>query len=259
MEYNKFEIIEEEFPEKKKREKKPKKEKKEKPAVGEESLEEERRVGLSKSTKILIFSISAVVLITVGILLWYFFLSPPKLEDVYDRVVDLVEESQEINTVFYGPGLPVHPTNGEYADFTHMYFNFPYKGSYEIVTDQSKFISVMAIQVKAEQVYSKSYLESVLYPFAFTGYAVDNVGGNISVARYLEDEEWIYQATSGENYLEGTRVYDYSTMKVSAFGNSKAFYVTMDSWLEGSPDKIEKVRLRIVQQDGQWYLDSFTG
>jgi hypothetical protein len=251
---NEFEFIEE-FPEE---EKKPKVKKEPKPKK-EKAPKEAKQTGLSKSTKILLASISAVVLISVVVLLWYLFFSPPKLEDVYDRVVELVEESQEVNTVFYGAGLPVHDSNGDYADFTHMYFDFKYKGSYEIVTDQAKFISVMAIQNKAEQVYSKSYLENVLYPFAFTGYAVDNVGGNIAVARYLEDEEWIYRATSGKNYLEGTRIYDYSTMKIAYPGNSKAFYVTMDSWLEENPDEIETVRLRIVQQDGQWYLDSFTG
>ena len=25
------------------------------------------------------------------------------------------------------------------------------------------------------------------------------------------------------------------------------------------PEKIEKIRLRLVMQDGQWYLDSFSG
>lgn len=252
---NEFEFIEEEeFSDKKKNkaEKAPK-------AKKEKAPKGEKKSGLSKSTKILIFSISAVVLVAVIILLWYFFFSPPKLEDVYDRVVELVEESQEVNTVFYGPGLPVHETNGDYADFTHMYHDFRYKGSYEIVTDQSKFISTMAIKEKAEKIYSRDYLENVLYPFAFTGYAVDNVGGNVSMARFYEDDAWIYQAVSGENYLTGTRVYDYSTMKIAYPGNSKAFYVTMDSWMENSPDKIEKVRLRIVLQDGQWYLDSFTG
>lgn len=251
---NEFELIEEDFSdrEKKKKEKKPKQKK-------EKASGDKKKSGLPKSTKILLILITAAILITVGILLWYFFFNPPKLEDVYDRVVYLVEESKEINTVFYGPGLPVHDTEGDYANFTHLYFGFEYKGSYEIVTDQSKFISVMAIQNKAEQIYSRDYLNNVLYPFAFTGYAVDNVGGNIAVARYLEDQDWIYRSMSDDNYLTGTRVYDYSTMKIAYPGNSKSFYVTMDSWMEGSPDKVEKVRLRFVLQDGEWYLDSFTG
>lgn len=254
----KIEFIEEiEVEEKEKKVKKPKKEKKPKEPKEPKDI---KNSGFHKTTKILVLSVSAVVLITVGILVWYFFFSPPKLETVYDRVVELVEDSQEVNTVFYGAGLPVHDTNGDYAEFTHMYFGFMYKNQYEIVTDQSKFISTIAIKEKAEQVYSKDYLEKVLYPFAFTGHAVDNAGGNVSVARYLEDEEWIYQSVSEEsNYIKGTRIYDYSTMKIAYPGNSKAFYVTMDSWLEESPDQIEKVRLRIVLQDGQWYLDSFTG
>ncbi len=215
---------------------------------------------MKKGTKILILSISLLVVISLGILVWRLFFSAPKLETVYDRIVELVEESQEVNTVFYGAGLPVHDIEGDYAEFTHLYFNFPYNGSHEIVTNQSKFISTMAIQEKAEQVYSKDFLENVLYPFAFTGYAVDNAGGNVSVSRYFEDEDWIYQSTDeGKNLLSGTRIYDYSTMKISYPGNSKAFYVTMDSWLESDPDNVETVRLRIVLQDGEWYLDSFSG
>ena len=254
----KIEFIEEiEVEEKEKKVKKPKKEKKPKEPKDPKNF---KNSGFQKTTKILIICISAVVLITIGILVWFFFFNPPKIETVYDRVVELVEESQEVNTVFYGAGLPVHKTNGDYAEFTHLYFGFKYKNQYEIVTNQSKFISTIAIREKAEQIYSKDFLEKVLYPFAFTGHAVDNVGGNVSVARYLDDEEWIYQSISeDDNYLKGTRIYDYSTMKVSINGNSKAFYVTMDSWLEESPEKVEKIRLRIVLQDGEWYLDSFTG
>lgn len=216
---------------------------------------------MSKKKKLLIAAIALVLVLAIGFgAVWFLFLRAPRLESIYDRVVELVEVSYKVNTVFYGAGLPVYRTDSPYADFTHLYFGFDYAGNYEIVREHSQFISSLDIQNAAEQVYSKAYLEEVLYPLAFDGYAIEGGGkADYAFARYLEDEEWIYQAVSSENYLRGMRIYDYSTMKIVYPSNSKSCYVTMDSWLENEPDKIISVRLRLVLQDGQWFLDSFTG
>ena len=185
----------------------------------------------------------------------------PKVEEIYDRVVELVEASHEVNTVFYGAGLPVYAEDSLYAEFSHMYYNFKYKGSYEMVTDYSKFLTVGDIKHAAEQVYSTEYLKDVLYPAAFEGYAVQGINGmQVSKARYLEDDSWIYQAISEESRYSGMIVYDYSTMKIVAPSNDKACFVTMDAHGENTPDKITNIKLRLVKQsDGLWYLDSFTG
>ncbi len=216
---------------------------------------------MNKKTKwILILSVSALLVAATVFTLWFVFLRAPRVEDVYDRVVELVENSHEVNTLFYGAGLPVHRTDSTYAEITNMYYDFSYPDTYEIVTMQSKYISTLEIKLAAEEVYSKAYLEEVLYPSAFDGHVIGTQGGSaISRAKYLEDEAWIYQLIGDKNYLRGKRIYDYSTMKIAYPSGSKAFYVTMDTWLENSPEKIEQVRLRIVLQDGQWYLDSFTG
>ena len=186
----------------------------------------------------------------------------PALEDVYDRVVELVEASYDLNTVFYGAGLPVYKTDSEYADFTHMYYDFSHKGTYEYVTPRAKFLSEDQIRQAAEKVYSKDYLENVIYPATFVGYAIDDGMGDaaFAYARYMEEYGSFYQSTRSESYISGRRVYDFSTMQVVKPSKADACYVTMLSWLEDSPEAVTSVRLRLIlQDDGLWYLDSFTG
>ena len=188
---------------------------------------------------------------------------PPKVEDIYDRVVSLIEASYELNTVFYGAGLPVHEADSVYAEYTHMYYGFSLADNYEIVTDQSKFLSIDEIKIAAEKVYSKAYLEEVLYPTAFDGYAVEDGSGSATVAysRYQEDAAGLYHSIKGEDYLKGdVRVYDYSTMKVISPSNGDACTLKIDSFLLSNPDLIFSDTIRLVcQEDGLWYLDSFTG
>ncbi len=185
----------------------------------------------------------------------------PKVEEIYDRVVELVEASHEINAVFYGVGLPVYAADSLYADFTHLYYDFKYKNSYEMVTDYAKFLTLFDLQTAAERVYSKEYLEEAIYPMAFEGHAIAGIGGAaVSSARFLEDEDWLYQSIDASKLYTGMIVYDYSTMKIVRPSNAKACYVTMDAWNEGEPQSVQSIRLRLtLGEDGQWYLDSFTG
>ena len=53
------------------------------------------------------------------------------------------------------------------------------------------------------------------------------------------------------------RIYDFSTMKVESLGKKDRCVVTVDSWLEDTPENIENVEILIALQDGQWYLDNF--
>ena len=101
----------------------------------------------------------------------------PKVDDIYDRVVELIEGANELNTVFYGAGLPVYETNSTYAQLSHMYHGFDYTGEYEMVTPYAKFASVSQIEQAAEKIYSEDYLKNIVYPAMFTGYAVQGVDG----------------------------------------------------------------------------------
>ncbi|MBQ9784391.1 MAG: hypothetical protein IJW29_10070 [Clostridia bacterium] len=184
----------------------------------------------------------------------------PKVEEIYDRVVYLIEGSYEVNTMLYGDGLPVYRADSEYAAIKHIYFDFANTGTYEYVTEQAKCFTFDMIKAKARKVYSEACLEA-LFEYCFTGYATNDGSGNMVIdrARYLEDNSWIYQSTAENNFACEMRFYDYSTMKVHSLGRRDACSVTMDSWLVSNPDKIENVEIYLVLQDGEWFLDSVTG
>ncbi len=206
--------------------------------------------------------LSVAVCMLVGALTLTACSRAPKVEDIYDRVVELIEASNELNVVFYGAGLPVYESDSLYADFTHLYYGFSQAGNYEFVTEQAKFASEDAIKAAAEQVYSTEYLENVIYPAAFVGYAIDDGMGSAAFAysRYLNDGEHFCRSTHDQNYLTGgIRIYDYSTMHVTKPSDAEACYVTMDSWIESDPNTVTSVRLRLVYQNDNWYLDSFSG
>ncbi len=191
----------------------------------------------------------------------------PALEDIYDRVVELVESSHEINTVFYGVGLPVYAVDSEYVMRTlpHLYYGFSQKDSYEFVSEHAKFADEASIREAAAEVYGTAQL-SIFADSAFTGHAIeDSIGGSvISRARYLEQvvgtSRRFCQSTEKPNIdRTAMRIYDYSTMQVHSLGRSDACTVSMNTYLENSPDVVTVIELHLILENGVWYLDSFTG
>lgn len=187
--------------------------------------------------------------------------TPPAVEEIYDRVVELIEASYEINTVFYGPGLPVYDTNSDYAEINHLYYGFVNKGKYEYVTEYAKFQNEQQIMELAQKVYARGFLNDVLSVAAFTGYANSDGAGNAQFfrARYLEEKGVFYQSTGKHALYTGMRIYDYTSMQVLSLGRSDACKVVMDSWLEDTPENVERVEISLLLQDGKWFLDSFVG
>ena len=189
---------------------------------------------------------------------------PPELEQVYDRMVELIEASKEVNTYLYGVGLPVYEQGGVYAEYNHLYDDNE-ESSYEMVTEYAKFFSEGQMKEAAEAVYSKECLEP-FYKAAFEGLGFSS-GGTAAVteARYYEDTTtgWLYaskDAFNTENQLTGMRIYDYSTIEIIKPSNAKRVRITIDSWMEDTPEKVEKTTLMFVPgEDGKWYLDTFTG
>ena len=188
--------------------------------------------------------------------------------DVYDRVVYLIEKSYEINTVIYGPGLPSYVRGSDFSELNHIYFGLLENGSYEYVTERSKFQSVDEIKARAEKVYSKGFLEDVIYKTLFDGYAVEDGAGGavVGLARYgVVGDKFTVNVERDEDGIDknilftSMRIYDYSTMQVRSLGREDACVVSMDSILPETPDKVENVELKLALQDGEWYLDSFSG
>ena len=208
--------------------------------------------------KMIAGALAVVILVVSGVLLFQHN-SAPRVEDIYDRMVYLIESSQEVNALIYGCGLSVWEDDSEYVEFMHVYYGLEPAQHYEIVTPNAKYFSVNQMKEAIEKIYSKEYLDEVIYRSIFDGYAIeDGVGGSvIGVARYYEEGNYLWQSKDFKTFYTGMRVYDYSSMQVRSLGKTDRCVVTINSWLEDSPDQIETVEILIALQDGEWYLDNF--
>lgn len=208
--------------------------------------------------KMIAGALAVVILVVSGVLLFQHN-SAPRVEDIYDRMVYLIESSQEVNALIYGCGLPVWEDDSEYVEFMHVYYGLEPAQHYEIVTPNAKYFSVNQMKEEIEKIYSKEYLDEVIYRSIFDGYAIeDGVGGSVvGVARYYEEGNYLWQSKEFKTFYTGMRVYDYSSMQVRSLGKTDRCVVTLNSWLEDSPDQVETVEILIALQDGEWYLDNF--
>ena len=214
---------------------------------------------LKKHYKKIVAGALVVIVLTVTCLLLFQCNSAPKIENIYDRMVYLLESSQEVNSLIYGCGLPVWEDDSEYVEFMHVYYGLDTARNYEIVMPNAKYLSVDEMKEEIEKIYSKAYLDDVIYRSIFDGYAIeDGIGGSvIGVARYYEEGAYLWQSKDFKTFYTGMRVYDYSTMQVRSLGKTDRCVVTIDSWLEDEPDNVENIEILITLQDGQWYLDNF--
>ncbi len=178
---------------------------------------------------------------------------PPELEDVYDRLVYLLENAHEVNVVMFGAGLPVYPRDTDEEALLHRYYGF-YQDGREFVTGYSKFGNIEAIKAAISEIYSESYRESV-FESLFTGYASDVIAGSILPARYSEDEVRMYQNSNVTPLVTGIRVYDYATMRIVSPSRGDYLIVEIDSYAENKPDEWVTIDLSFVFENGNWYLD----
>ena len=215
---------------------------------------------LKKQYKKLIAGLLAVIIIAVSCLLLFQHSAAPRIDDIYDRMVFLLESSQDVNALIFGYGLPVWEDDSEYVEFEHIYHNLSSARNYEIVMPNAKYHSIDQIKEAIQSIYSQQYIDAVLNGSIFDGFAVsDSIGGSvIGVARYYEEGMYLWQSKEFRvKPYEGMRIYDYSTMKVQSLGKKDRCIVTVDSWLEDTPDQVETIEILIARQDGQWYLDNF--
>ena len=177
---------------------------------------------------------------------------PPALEDIYDTVICLIEQSYAVNDVVFGHGLPVWAIGSEYAELQHMYSENDY-ADYQYVTEYAPFRSTEEIKTAMEAVYSSDYLES-LYETMFDGMAY---GDRVSRAQLYENDTWLYQSVDYRPLVTWQRIYDYASMRIVS--PSSATYVTieMDSYLEDGSGA-QAVRLGFSLENSVWRLDTPT-
>ncbi|MBR5124797.1 MAG: hypothetical protein IKU90_06665 [Clostridia bacterium] len=179
--------------------------------------------------------------------------NPPELDEVYDRLVQVIEASHEVNVLLFGAGVPVYPYGDAEDELVHRYYGVADNGL-EFVTPYAKYVSIMDMKSAISAVYSEEYRQS-LYESLFTGYA----DGELSVimpARFSEDDRYLYQNKHVDPLVEGVRVYDYATMEIMKGSNASRIRVSVSSYSESYPDLWKTVYLSFVFENGDWYLDS---
>lgn len=176
----------------------------------------------------------------------------PKIDDVYDRFVELIEESKELNVLFFGAGVPVYEKDSLISDRREVYFAYT-KSNFDIVMENSKYDSIEMIKKKAESVYSTNYLNAI-YETAFDGVLYD--GG--SFLRFYSEGDKFYQNSGINIYELEDRIYDYSTMKIVRPSNSERVNVEIESYVASNPDARRIITIAFQNENGVWYLDGPT-
>ena len=104
----------------------------------------------------------------------------PGIDEIRGELIDLIEASYEINTVFFGAGLPVYDREDViYADLYNTYASTQYVNSYDVVSLHAKYSSINEIKAAASLVYSPELLEKNLFVNAFVGYAFTDATGDL--------------------------------------------------------------------------------
>ena len=211
-----------------------------------------------------LYSIFVAVLILCGVLLGTTGCAnrAPKLEEIYDRVVELIEDSYELNEIFFGEGLPYYDRElpvyeSLYSDFTTI----GYTKDYNIVSAKAKYHSVDEIKRAAEEVYSSALLEETVYPSIFDGLMQQNAGSGSTYlqARYIEDNNDLYILRESDDAHHPTPlIFDYATMKIIRPSNASRVILTLNAWEHDSPDNVFEMRLTLANEDGVWLLDKLT-
>ena len=176
----------------------------------------------------------------------------PKLEDVKERFIYLIENSKEINSIFFGSGLPVYERESFLSDKKGVYYDDKYT-TYERVMENSRYLTVNEIKEKAEKIYSTEYLKA-MYETAFQGVMT---GSSSAYMRFYESEDWLYQNLYATDFDLSERIYDYSSMQIVKPSNSEYVNITIDTYtLEDKT--VKNISLTFVYENGDWYLDSPT-
>ncbi len=177
----------------------------------------------------------------------------PDIDEVYDRLVQVIEASHEVNVLLFGAGLPVYPRGDAEDELIHRYYGVADNGQ-QFVTPYAKYTSISEMQTAIAAVYSTEYRES-LYESLFTGYAADEMSV-IMPARFSEDERFLYMSKYVSPLVEGVRVYDYASMNIVEYSHGSRLRVAIRSYTEDRPDEWKTVYLSFVYENNDWYLDS---
>lgn len=186
---------------------------------------------------------------------------PPDLESVREELIERIENSKEINEIFWGEGLPVIPIGSELAEELGLYSEYNITttddlGLWEYVdTQKTKHFTFGKIKELAESAYSLSFLKSV-YVSQLEG-IYDSVSGSMLLPHYYEDDFGLWRnVNSAKEFgsIENMRVFDYSTIKMDVEKSSgERIYIILDAHYEND-DSVFSSTLAFDKQGDGWYL-----
>ncbi|NLK39419.1 MAG: hypothetical protein GX303_04115 [Clostridiales bacterium] len=163
----------------------------------------------------------------------------PTDEEIAVLVEERVKASQELNEIYFGDGLPVDILRASV-------------GHYQYVSKKSPYQSIDQIKKATQEVFSSEY-SNLLFSNAFSGTNEQGVG--IVYARYTEKDNELMMYSQFEAILTGTRTYHFDTIKVLK-KNGKRIIVEVDTEDDSGTELV--VRLKLVNENGKWLLDTPT-
>ena len=144
-----------------------------------------------------------------------------------------------------------------------FYYSQKDPANYDYVMPDSPYQTTDQIKEAAEKVYSKDYLENSVYLALFSGAALSDDLSGLS-ARYIEYSDTdmatisFMQSNTYEPLVTETRIFDFSTAAMVKPSSKKLVNIEVETYLESKPEQRVTVRVTMVLQDGQWFLDSGT-
>jgi len=197
--------------------------------------------------------IIAVLLIGMSLSLISCSAKLPEIDEHKERFVYLIEESKELNVVFFGLGLPVYRRDGVLSERKMVYSSSESQKNYNRIMENSEFKSIDMIKARAEEIFSEDYINE-LYESAFDGIMT---GSTTAYVRFYDDGKWLHQNVNATVFSLNERIYDYSTMQVEDFSLEDYINVSVETYtLEDSKKKT--VYLSFIFENGNWYLDTPT-
>jgi hypothetical protein len=174
----------------------------------------------------------------------------PDISEVKERFVYLIEESKELNVVFFGTGLPVYRRGDAISDRKMVYFDDELTG-YDRVMENTDYLTIDEIKASAELVFSEDYL-SDFYESAFDGIMT---GSSSAYVRFYDDTDWLYQNVNATVFALSERIYDYSTMTIIDPSSDTYVNISVESYSLADPTR-RTVYLSFVFENGNWFLDT---
>ena len=97
----------------------------------------------------------------------------------------------------------------------------------------------------------------------FTGASISDEESGKLGARYYNYEDdtgrvWLMKSNRYQSLIRGKRIFDFSTAKVVRPGNKNFVNIEMETYLEQEPENRVTVRISMVYENGNWFLDSAT-